>query len=125
MTRITDIKRLSPKKICVSCDMDIRIPMYSEISREQAYIDNIPQSIVYRKIEDGTYYPILKDLVIASICCKWGIKKKYVTFNRNEEQDISLDGELVTLFSMDIIFDNPEWHKRWKRDKYISDILDI
>ena len=104
MTRITGIKRLSPRKVCVSFDMDIRIPMYSEISRKQAYIDNIQQSIVYRKIEDGTYYPVLKDRFIAKICGKWGIRKKYVYFNRNEEQDISLEGELVTLFSMDIVF---------------------
>ncbi len=123
MTRITGIKRLSPRKVCVSFDMDIRIPMYSEISRKQAYIDNIQQSIVYRKIEDGTYYPVLKDRFIAKICGKWGIRKKYVYFNRNEEQDISLEGELVTLFSMDIVFDNPEWHKKWKRDQAIDEIL--
>ena len=123
MTRITGIKRLSPRKVCVSFDMDIRIPMYSEISRKQAHIDNIQQSIVYRKIEDGTYYPVLKDRFIAKICGKWGIRKKYVYFNRNEEQDISLEGELVTLFSMDIVFDNPEWHKKWKRDQAIDEIL--
>jgi hypothetical protein len=125
MTRITGIKRLSPRKVCVSCEMDIRIPMSSEISKEQAHIGKIEHSIVYKKIEDGTYYPILKDSFIAKICGKWGIKKKYVYFNKNEYQDISLDGELVTLFSMDVIFDNPEWHKRWKRDKSLSDILDI
>ena len=123
MTRITGIKRLSPRKVCVSCDMDIRIPMSSEISKEQAHIGKIEHSIVYRKIEDGTYYPILKDSFLAKICGKWGIKKKYVYFKKNEYQDISLDGELVTLFSMDVIFDNPEWHKRWKRDQAISQLL--
>jgi hypothetical protein len=123
MTRITGIKRLSPAKVCVSCDMDIRIPMSWETSAEQAYIGNIQHSIVYKKIEDGTYYPVLKDGFIAKICGKWGIKKKYVYFNRNEEQDISLDGELVTLFSMDIVFNNPEWHKRWKREQSINNLL--
>jgi len=121
MTRITGIKRLSPAKVCVSCDMDIRTPMSSETGAE--HIGNIDHSIVYRKIEDGTYYPVLKDGFIAKICGKWGIRKKYVYFNRNEEQDISLDGELVTLFSMDIVFDNPEWHKRWKRDQSINNLL--
>ena len=123
MTRITGIKRLSPAKVCVSCDMDIRTPISSETGTE--HIGNIHHSIVYKKIEDGTYYPVLKDGFIAKICGKWGIKKKYVYFNKNEYQDISLDGELVTLFSMDVIFDNPEWHKKWKRDKIISELIDI
>jgi len=104
--------------------MDIRIPMSSGTSAEQAHIGNIEHSIVYKKIEDGTYYPVLKDGFIAKICGKWGIRKKYVYFNRNEEQNISLDGELVTLFSMDIVFNNPEWHRKWKRDSYLSDLLD-
>jgi hypothetical protein len=124
MTRITGIKRLSPRKVCVSCDMDIRTPMSSEARAEDCHIGSIPHSIVYKKIEDGSYYPVLKDSFIAKICGKWGIRKKYVYFNRNKEQDISLDGELVTLFSMDVIFDNPEWHKKWKRDSYLSDLLD-
>lgn len=123
MTRITDIKRLSPRKVCVSCDMDIRTPMSSEAHAGDCHIDTIQHSIVYRKIEDGTYYPILKDSFIAKICGKWGIRKKYVYFNRNKEQDISLDGELVTLFSMDVIFDNPDWHKKWKRDQAINQLL--
>jgi len=123
MTRITDIKRLSPRKVCVSCDMDIRTPMSSEARADDCHIGVIQHSIVYKKIEDGTYYPILKDSFIAKICGKWGIRKKYVYFNRNKEQDISLDGELVTLFSMDVIFDNPDWHKKWKRDSYLSDLL--
>ena len=125
MTRITGIKRLSPAKVCVSCDMDIRTPMSSETSAEQARLGNIEHSIIYKKIEDGTYYPVIKDGFIAKICGKWGIRKKYVYFNRNKEQDISLDGELVTLFSLDVIFDNPEWHKKWKRDKIISELIDI
>ena len=123
MTRITDIKRLSPRKVCVSCDMDIRTPMSSEARADDCHIGVIQHSIVYKKIEDGTYYPILKDSFIAKICGKWGIRKKYVYFNRNKEQDISLDGELVTLFSMDIVFNNPEWHKRWKREQSINNLL--
>ena len=123
MTRITGIKRLSPRKVCVSCDMDIRTQMSSEARADDCHIDTIQYSIVYKKIEDGTYYPILKDRFIAKICGKWGIRKKYVYFSKNENQDISLDGELVTLFSMNVIFDNPDWHKKWKRDQSINQLL--
>ncbi len=114
-------RRLSDKKIHIACETKI----FFSGDDGEILIDNIQQSIVYRKIEDGTYYPVLKDRFIAKICGKWGIRKKYVYFNRNEEQDISLEGELVTLFSMDIVFDNPEWHRKWKRDKIISELIDI
>jgi len=121
MKAIASARRLSEKKIAVSYDLKIRPFSTSEFP--DSAIGAIQHTFVYRKIEDGTYYPVLKDGFIAKICGKWGIKKKYVIFNRCPTQQISIDGESVEFFALDCVFTDDEWVRRWRRDSSLNSIL--
>lgn len=119
-TEIKSARRLSDRKVAISFDMVIRTRKTSE--RPDCAIDTMTHTFVYRLIEDGTYYPVLKDGFIAKICGKWGIRKRNVIFTRKLVQSVTIDGETVELFTMDCVFLDEEWARKWHRDRALNQL---
>lgn len=124
-TEIKSARRLSDRKVAISFDMVIRTrKSYMNQSPEHtdSVIDTMTHTFVYRLIEDGTYYPVIKDGFIAKICGKWGIRKKKVIFARKLVQSVTIDGDTVELFTMDCVFLDEEWAIKWHRDRALNQL---
>lgn len=123
-------KRLSDKKIHIVCDMDI---LYTGVPEK--LIDTFSSRFVYRKIKstyvDGTpieiYYANIKPGFIASICNKYGIKKKFVLFPHKGRMGnivtVDVDGEKVNVIFYDILLTDPNWYTAWNREEQLKSLL--
>lgn len=122
-------KRLSDKKIHITCDAKIFI----NGDDVEIIIDTITTRFVYKRIVstyvDGTpvvcYYANIKPGFVASICNKYGIKKKFVLFpdRECEKFEVDVDGEKVLVVLNDILFDDPGWYTPWNREKQLKSLL--
>ena len=123
-------KRLSDKKIHISCDMDI---FYTGVPEK--LIDTFSSRFVYRKIKstyaDGTpieiYYPNIKPGFIASICGKYRIKKKFVLTPHKGRMGnivvVDVEGEKVNVIFYDILLTDPNWYTAWNREEQLKKLL--
>jgi len=131
-------RRLSEKKIHITCDMDISVlkfDSHDEISPE-ILIETFSSRFVYRKIKDANtgigqdieiYYAIIKPRFIAEICNRYRIKSKFVLTPQKEIGKISevdVDGEKVNVVFQKILFTDPNWHTAWNRDRLIKSLLE-
>ena len=131
-------RRLSEKKIHITCDMDISVlkfDSHDEISPE-ILIETFSSRFVYRKIKDANtgigqdieiYYPVIKPRFIADICNRYRIKSKFVLTPQKEIGKISevdVDGEKVNVVFQKILFTDPNWYTAWNRDRLINSLLE-
>lgn len=104
---------------------------------ECVVVDEIDTRFVYRK---GAYYDfnlkqpgicysiIIKDGFLASLCNKYQIKKKFVSFMATDTSNrVSIniseeDHVLVETYS--ILFSDKDWYVRWNREQQLKK-LDI
>lgn len=125
------VLRLSEKKIHIKCNMKILI---THDKNECIVIDDIDTRFVYRK---GPYYDysvgeqgisygvVIKDGFLASLCNKYQIKKKFVSFNRTGRLNINIsEGDDVVVETYSILFSDKEWYVRWNREQQLKK-LDI
>ena len=122
--------RLSEKKIHVKCKMEIRTS--PNANSETILVDEIDTRLVYRKNDvynlstsrtETVYQVIIKPGFIASLCNKYGIKKKYVAFLGidNTKFNIAVDDN-VLFENYYIYFADPEWYIRWNREQKLKEL---
>jgi len=127
-------KRLSEKKIHVKCKMEI---LTTGDGNKLKVVDVIETRFVYRK---GPYFDfnlkqpgicysvIIKDGFIASLCNKYQIKKKFVSFmatDTSNRKSINIsEGDDVLVETYSILFLDKDWHVRWNREQQLKK-LDI
>lgn len=137
-------RRLSEKKIHITCDMDISVlkfDSHDEISPE-ILIETFSSRFVYRKIKDANtpwftavgiyqdieiYYAVIKPRFIADICNRYRIKSKFVLTPQKEIGkifEVDVDGEKVNVVFQKILFTDPNWHTAWNRDRLIKSLLE-
>ncbi len=127
-------KRLSDKKIHITCETKIFI----NGDDGEIIIDTITTRFVYKRIVstyvDGNppeykgvvcYYANIKPGFVASICNKYGIKKKFVLFpdRECEKFEVDVDGEKVMVVFNDILFDDTDWYTPWNRERQLKSLL--
>lgn len=121
------VLRLSDKKIHIKCKMKILVP---GDKNECIVIDEIDSRFVYRK---GPYYDysvgeqgisygvVIKDGFLSSLCNKYQIKKKFVSFNRTGRLNINIsEGDDVVVETYSILFHDKEWYVRWNREEQLK-----
>ena len=125
--------RLSDKKIHVKCSMKI---LSTFDKNEYVVVDEIDTRFVYRK---GPYYDfnlgqngicysiVIKDGFLASLCNKYQIKKKFVSFMATDtinKMSINIsEGDDVLVETYSILFADKEWYVRWNRDQKLKSLL--
>ena len=125
------VLRLSEKKIHIKCNMKILI---THDKNECIVIDDIDTRFVYRK---GPYYDysigepgisygvVIKAGFLSSLCNKYQIKKKFVSFNRTGRININIsEGDDVVLETYSILFSDKEWYVRWNREQQLKKLLE-
>ena len=122
-------RRLSERKIHIACETKIFFSGGGEI-----LLDTITTRFVYKRIYstyvDGTpvscYYANIKPGFVASICNKYGIKKKFVFFPDSEigkKFEVDVDGEKVLVAFNDIILTDTNWYTAWNREQQLKSLL--
>lgn len=131
-------RRLSEKKIHITCDMDISVLKFDSHDEilPRILIETFSSRFVYRKIKDANtgigqdieiYYAIIKPRFIADICNRYRIKSKFVLTPQKEIGKISevdVDGEKVNVVFQKILFTDPNWYTTWNRDRLIKSLLE-
>lgn len=121
-------KRLSDKKIHITCDMDIFCSTGTGLPEK--LIDTFSSRFVYRKIKShyaDVYYASIKPGFIASICNKYGIKNKFVLLTHKGRTgnivEVDVEGEKVNVIFHDILLADPNWYTAWNREELFKSLL--
>jgi len=121
-------RRLSERKIHIACETKI-------FFGGEVLLDTITTRFVYKRIHstyvDGTpvscYCANIKPGFVASICNKYGIKKKFVFFPDSERSgkkfEVDVDGEKVLVAFNDIILTDTNWYTAWNREQQLKSLL--
>ena len=125
-------RRLSEKKIHITCDMDISVLKFDSHDEilPRILIETFSSRFVYRKIKDantGIYYAVIKPRFIADICNRYRIKSKFVLTPQKEIGkifEVDVDGEKVNVVFQKILFTDPNWYTAWNRDRLINSLLE-
>ena len=121
--------RLSYKKIHISFEESI----FFHDGCCKTLINIIETRFVYKKVTstcDGNpvvcYYANIKPGFVASICNKYGIKKKFVLFPHKGFGKIfvvDVDGEELNVVFNDILLTDKNWYTSWNREKKLKSLL--